>query len=87
MEKVTSESAPRFADMFAALGNEARLRVLRLLLSAHPTGLVVGEIQADLQMPASTLSHHLKRLEHEGLVVAQRQGTYSGSVANARGAP
>ena len=51
----------RYAAMFAALGHEARLAIVRLLLSAHPTGLVVGEIQRELEMPASTLSHHRSR--------------------------
>ena len=45
--KVTGAAVTRFADMFAALGAEPRLRIMRLLLSAHPEGLVVSEIQAD----------------------------------------
>ena len=44
-----AEQTLRFADMFAAMGSEQRLRILRLLLSAHPEGLVVGEIQAELE--------------------------------------
>ena len=66
----------RYADMFAALGNEARLRIMRLLLGAHPEGLVVGELQAELEIPASTLSHHLDKLKNEGLVDVRREGTY-----------
>ncbi len=66
----------RYADMFTALGSEARLRIVRLLLEAHPAGLVVGEIQSALGIAGSTLSHHLDRLKHEGLVSVERQSTY-----------
>ena len=68
--------AARYADMFAALGTEQRLEIVRRLLTAHPEGLVVGEIQQELGMAASTLSHHLDRLKHEGLIEATRQGVY-----------
>lgn len=71
-----SDETPRMADMFSALGNEARLRILRLLLSAHPDGMVVGEIQAELGIGASTLSHHLEKLRIEELVQVERQGTF-----------
>jgi DNA-binding transcriptional ArsR family regulator len=66
----------RYAEMFAALGTESRLRILRLLLTAHPEGLVVGDIQAELAIPPSTLSHHLERLKSEGLVKVRREGTF-----------
>ena len=66
----------RMADMFGALGNEARLRIVRLLLSAHPDGMVVGEIQAELGITGSTLSHHLEKLKHEALLTVERQGTF-----------
>jgi ArsR family transcriptional regulator, arsenate/arsenite/antimonite-responsive transcriptional repressor len=72
----TDDTFGRYADMFAAIGTEPRLRILRLLLSAHPKGLVAGEIQADLGIPASTLSHHLERLRHEDLVTVEREGTF-----------
>lgn len=62
----------RYADMFAALGAEPRLAIVRLLLSAHPDGMPVGDIQADLGIPNSTLSHHLEKLKHEGLVTVER---------------
>jgi DNA-binding transcriptional ArsR family regulator len=71
-----SENVARFADMFAALGTEPRLRIIRLLLSAHPDGLTVGEIQTELGIPSSTLSHHLEKLKIEELVSAQREGTF-----------
>ena len=64
------------ADCFAALGHEARLRIVRLLLAVHPSGLVVGEIHQGLDVPASTLSHHLEALRHQGLVLQQREGRF-----------
>ncbi|MFO1116223.1 MAG: metalloregulator ArsR/SmtB family transcription factor [Beijerinckiaceae bacterium] len=66
----------RFADMLAALGTEPRLRIVRLLLKAHPEGLVVGEIGSELGIPPSTLSHHLDKLKNEGLVAVQRESTF-----------
>lgn len=62
----------RFADMLAAMGAEPRLRIVRLLLAAHPRGMVVGDIQAELGIPGSTLSHHLEKLRHEGIVKVHR---------------
>jgi ArsR family transcriptional regulator, arsenate/arsenite/antimonite-responsive transcriptional repressor len=76
------EDVVKYAEMFAALGAEPRLRILRLLLSAHPEGLVVGEIQAELEIPHSTLSHHLERLRHEDLVTVTREGTFLRYAAN-----
>lgn len=71
-----SADVARFADMFSAMGTEPRLRILRLLLSAHPHGLVVGEIGAELGIAASTLSHHLDKLKNEGLIRVRREGTF-----------
>src|SRR3990172_10227241 len=68
-----SASAARYADMFAALGSEPRLEIVRLLLSAHPGGLVVGDIQTELGIPGSTLSHHLEKLRMEGLVESRKE--------------
>lgn len=62
--------------MFGALGNEARLRIVRLLLSAHPEGMIVGDIQAELNITGSTLSHHLEKLKNEELLTVERQGTF-----------
>jgi DNA-binding transcriptional ArsR family regulator len=64
------------ADMMAAMGTESRLRIMRLLLSAHPDGLVVTEIQQELGINNSTLSHHLEKLRHERLITSVRQGTF-----------
>jgi ArsR family transcriptional regulator len=71
-----------YADMFAAMGSEPRLRIMRLLLSAHPEGLVVGEIAEELDVTASTLSHHLDKLKNEDLVRVQREGTFLRYSAN-----
>jgi DNA-binding transcriptional ArsR family regulator len=62
--------------MFAAMGNDARLRIVQLLLSAHPDGMIVGDIQAEVAIPNSTLSHHLDKLKAEGLVAVQREGSF-----------
>ncbi len=62
--------------MFSAMGTEARLRIMQLLLSAHPDGLVVSEIQEELDIPNSTLSHHLDKLRNEGLVQVRRESTF-----------
>ena len=64
------------------MGTEARLRIMQLLLSAHPEGMVVGEIQEDLDIPNSTLSHHLDKLRNEGLVDVKRQSTFLRYTAN-----
>ena len=76
------EQVARQAGMFAALGTEPRLRIMRLLLSAHPAGVVAGEIQSELKMPASTLSHHLDKLKSEGLIKARRESTFLWYTAN-----
>src|SRR6266496_3530014 len=83
MEAKSAPAVARYADMFAALGNEPRLRIVRLLLSAHPEGMVAGEIQAELGIPASTLSHHLDKLKNENLVKVRRESTYLWYSANA----
>src|SRR5947209_12985431 len=72
----SAERAARYADMFSAMGNEARLRIVQLLLSAHPEGLVVNEIQDEPDIPNSTLSQHLEKLRNEGLVEVRREGTF-----------
>ena len=71
-----SEKVVKYADMFSAMGTEARLRIMQLLLAAHPEGLVVSEIQEQLDIPSSTLSHHLDKLKAEDLVNVQRESTF-----------
>ena len=66
----------RSADRFSALGAEPRLQILRLLLAAHPDGMVAGEVQEELAIPASTLSHHLEKLKQVGLVNVRRESTF-----------
>jgi ArsR family transcriptional regulator len=72
----TEEQITRFADMFSAMGAGPRLRIMRVLLSAHPDGMIVSDIGAELSIPASTLSHHLEKLKNEDLVKVRREGTY-----------
>ena len=76
MKCVQSSKLTRYADMFAAMGTEARLRIMQLLMTAEPNGMVVGDIQAELDIPNSTLSHHLDKLKNEELVTVRRDGTY-----------
>jgi DNA-binding transcriptional ArsR family regulator len=72
----------RTAERFAALGAEPRLQILRLLLAAHPSGLVAGDVQDELGIPASTLSHHLEKLKQVGLIGVRREGTFLWYAAN-----
>lgn len=74
--KYGSKQTTRYADMFSALGTEPRLRIVRLLLSAHPKGMVAGDIGGELNIAGSTLSHHLDKLKNEGLVNVRREGTF-----------
>jgi arsenate reductase len=62
------------AFAFAALGQGTRLDLLRALLDAGPNGLAAGDVAARLDIPASTLSFHLRALEQAGLIAATRQG-------------
>ena len=82
MKKADPLLVTRCADRFSAIGAEPRLQIVRLLLSAHPTGMVAGEIQDELGIPASTLSHHLEKLRQVGLVDVRRAGTFLWYTAN-----
>lgn len=82
MTRRTDPDIARYADMLAAMGTEPRLRIMRRLLSAHPRGLVVGEIQDALGFTASTLSHHLDKLKNDDLVTVHREGTFLRYAAN-----
>ena len=77
-----AEEVARYADMLSAMGTEARLRIMQLLLSAHPEGLVVGDIQEEMEIPNSTLSHHLDKLKNENLVQVKRESTFLRYTAN-----
>jgi ArsR family transcriptional regulator, arsenate/arsenite/antimonite-responsive transcriptional repressor len=70
-----SMKVEKAAVQLEALGNTTRLEVYRKLVRAGDAGLPVGGLQAKLKLPASTLSHHLKRLIETGLVTQERQGT------------
>src|SRR5947199_5501609 len=74
--KANDRTVSRFAAMFAALGAEPRLRIVRVLLSAHPDGMVVNEIQAETGVGGSTLSHHLEKLKNDELVTAEREKAF-----------
>src|ERR1700747_3702691 len=78
-----SDRVVKYADMFSARGTEPRLRIMQLLLTAHPEGLVVGDIGSELDIPGSNLSHHLGKLKNEGLVRVRRDGTFLWYSANA----
>jgi ArsR family transcriptional regulator, arsenate/arsenite/antimonite-responsive transcriptional repressor len=80
--KKSVEQVAKFADMLSAMGTEPRLRIMQLLLSAHPEGLVVGDIQEELEIPNSTLSHHLDKLRNENLVEVKRESTFLRYTAN-----
>ncbi len=80
--KPEPEQIIRYADMLSAMGTEPRLRIMRLLLCAHPAGMVVGDIGSELEIPSSTLSHHLDKLRNEDLVKVRREGTFLWYTAN-----
>jgi len=82
MQATSAEQVTKYADMFSAMGTEARLQIMQSLLKAHPNGLVVGEIQEELGIPNSTLSHHLDKLKNEDLVRVQRESTFLHYTAN-----
>jgi ArsR family transcriptional regulator, arsenate/arsenite/antimonite-responsive transcriptional repressor len=71
-----NEAVSRYADMFGALGSEQRLTIVRLLLAAHPEGMVVNELQEELEIAGPNLSHHLEKLRNEELVEVVREGTF-----------
>jgi len=81
-KQTAAEQVAKYADMFTAMGTEPRLRIMQLLLSAHPDGLVVGDIQNELGIPNSTLSHHLEKLKNEELVKVRRESTFLWYTAN-----
>ncbi len=80
--KHATQDVAKYADMFSAMGAEPRLRIMQLLLTAHPEGLVAGDIQSELGIPNSTLSHHLEKLKNEDLVRVRRESTFLRYTAN-----
>ena len=86
MAKSKSEpDVARYADMFSAMGTEPRLRIMRLVLSAHPKGMIAGDIGSELDIPSSTLSHHLDKLKNEDLLNVRRESTFLWYSANTSG--
>ena len=85
MKQPSPEEITRFADMLAAIGAEPRLRITQLLLTAHPEGMVAGEIQHELGIGASNLSHHLDKLKNEGVINVKREGSFLRYTANTEG--
>jgi ArsR family transcriptional regulator, arsenate/arsenite/antimonite-responsive transcriptional repressor len=66
----------RHAEQLSALGHPVRLQILRFVVQGGSGGTAAGDIQAHVELPASTLSHHLKRLVDAGLVTSRAEGTY-----------
>ncbi|KYF49545.1 ArsR family transcriptional regulator [Sorangium cellulosum] len=66
----------RHAEQLAALGHPVRLAVLRFVVQVGPEGAPAGDIQAHVRLPASTLSHHLKRLVDAGILRTRGEGTF-----------
>ncbi|MBI2487651.1 MAG: helix-turn-helix transcriptional regulator [Deltaproteobacteria bacterium] len=73
-----------YANMLSAMGTEPRLRIMQLLLSAHPEGMVVGDIQTELGIVNSTLSHHLEKLKNVDLVTVRRDRQFLWYTANTK---
>jgi DNA-binding transcriptional ArsR family regulator len=80
--KKPTRNTAYYADVLGAMGAEQRLEIMRLLLSTHPEGMVVGDILAELKISASTLSHHLDKLKLADLVTVRRDTRYLWYAAN-----
>ena len=66
----------RHAEQLSALGHPVRLKILRHVVQSGVSGTAAGEIQAHVDLPASTLSHHLKRLVDADLLMTRTEGTF-----------
>lgn len=66
----------RHAEQLSALGHPVRLQILRYAVQGGEGGTAAGEIQSHVDLPASTLSHHLKRLVDAGLLTTRTEGTF-----------
>lgn len=73
---VVSSKLERHAEQLSALGHPLRLQILRFVVQGDPQGTAAGDIQAHVDLPASTLSHHLKRLVEAGLFTTRNEGTF-----------
>ncbi|MBC8074106.1 MAG: helix-turn-helix transcriptional regulator [Deltaproteobacteria bacterium] len=71
-----SAKLERHAGQLAALGSPVRLAIVRLIVQGHAEGTVVGDLQAKLEIPWSTLSHHLERLSTAGLLKQRAEGRF-----------
>jgi ArsR family transcriptional regulator len=67
----------KHAEQLHALGHAARLSILRLVVQAGPEGITTSELQSKLDIPWTTLNHHLDRLVASGLVGARREGKFA----------
>jgi ArsR family transcriptional regulator, arsenate/arsenite/antimonite-responsive transcriptional repressor len=66
----------RHAAQLSALGHPVRLKILRFVVQAGAEGSAAGDIQVHVDLPASTLSHHLKRLVEAGVLSTRLEGTF-----------
>jgi ArsR family transcriptional regulator, arsenate/arsenite/antimonite-responsive transcriptional repressor len=71
-----SKRLEQHAEQLAALGSPVRLAILRHIVQGHADGTPVGALQSKLDIPWSTLSHHLQRLSDAGLLAQRREGTF-----------
>ena len=83
-----SAKLERHAEQLSALGHPIRLKILRFVVQAGPEGAPAGDIQTHVDLPASTLSHHLRRLSDAGVLSSRSEGTflyYAAEYASLRG--
>ena len=73
---MTPTPLEKHAKQLGALGHPARLQILRFVVQGDPEGTSAGDIQGHVDIPASTLSHHLRRLAAADLVSSRTQGTF-----------
>jgi len=73
---VVTSKLERRAEQLSALGHPVRLKILRFVVQAGPDGSAAGDIQSHVDLPASTLSHHLKRLLDSGVLTTRSEGTF-----------
>jgi ArsR family transcriptional regulator, arsenate/arsenite/antimonite-responsive transcriptional repressor len=74
--KFVTSKLERHAEQLSALGHPVRLKILRFVVQAGPDGAAAGDIQGHVDLPASTLSHHLKRLVDAGVLSTRSEGTF-----------